>query len=381
MTFPHFNDIIKGGECDFIAKQGEMKQENLEANVIVVATQAASAGAQLPLPNHVSYLTKISNRRKNMKVLGIVAGRHNGNSEILVKEALLACQEAGAEVKMINLFDYHIEHCIGCEGCTMQMGEIAMDPTKKYKGCVLKEKDDMEKIVNEMQTCNGVIFGVPTYDLCPSSLYMKFAQRFLAYELAFRLEIGDVAEDPHTVAGLISVGGSCHDWQTLALESVSATMFTQSLQVVDMMLSTRNGRPGNVLLRDEQIERAHQLGEHIIQAIQTPVEDRGWLGEPDMGVCPRCHSSLVYPGDEHWDGIQFPFECAVCGVGGDLVKAEDGTYKFVLAENGLIRDRNINEARAEHLNEIIKTRIEFFQRQGEVQEKYKKYKELKFPAI
>ena len=52
-----------------------------------------------------------------MKVLGIVAGRHNGNSEILVKEALLACQEAGAEVKMINLFDYHIEHCIGCESC------------------------------------------------------------------------------------------------------------------------------------------------------------------------------------------------------------------------------------------------------------------------
>ena len=30
-----------------------------------------------------------------MKVLGIVAGRHNGNSEILVKEALLACQEQG----------------------------------------------------------------------------------------------------------------------------------------------------------------------------------------------------------------------------------------------------------------------------------------------
>ena len=43
-----------------------------------------------------------------MKILGIVAGRHNGNSEILVKEALLACQEAGAECKLINLFDYNI---------------------------------------------------------------------------------------------------------------------------------------------------------------------------------------------------------------------------------------------------------------------------------
>ena len=316
-----------------------------------------------------------------MKVLGIVAGRHNGNSEILVKEALLACQEAGAEVKMINLFDYHIEHCIGCEGCTMQMGEIAMDPTKKYKGCVLKDKDDLDKIVNELQTCQGVIFGVPTYDLCPSSLYMKFAQRFLAYELAFRLEIGDLQEDPHTVAGLIANGGSCHDWQTLALESMSATMFTMSLNVVDQMMAIRNGRPGNVLLRPEQLERAHQLGANIVKAIQTPVEERTWLGDPKQGMCPRCHSALVYKGDEHWDGIQFPFECAVCGSGGDLVKDENGDYQFVLAENGLIRDRNINEARAEHLNEIIKTRIEFFQRQPEVQEKYKKYRELKFPAI
>ena len=77
-----------------------------------------------------------------MKILGIVAGRHGGNSEILVKEALVAASAKGAECKMINLFDYHIEHCTGCESCTMQMGEVAMDPTKKYRGCILKDKDD-----------------------------------------------------------------------------------------------------------------------------------------------------------------------------------------------------------------------------------------------
>ena len=118
-----------------------------------------------------------------MKILGIVAGRHNGNSEILVKEALLACQEAGAECKLINLFDYNIEHCTGCEACTMQMGDVAMGKLDKYNGCILKSKDDMDKIVQEMYTCNGIIVGVPTYDLTPSSLYLKFAQRFLAYEL------------------------------------------------------------------------------------------------------------------------------------------------------------------------------------------------------
>lgn len=318
----------------------------------------------------------------SFKVMGIVAGRHNGNSEILVKEALSAVQEAGGEAILINLFDYHIENCTGCEGCTIQMGEVEMGKRDKYNGCILKAKDDVDKIINVMQTCQGVIVGVPSYDLAPSALYLKFAQRFLAYELSFRLMIGDVKEDPHTVAGLIANGGSCHDWQSLTLEVMGATMFTQSLNVVDQMMAVRNGRPGNVLLRPEQLERAHKMGENIVKAIHTPVEERTWLGDKDMGMCPRCHSSLIFKGEPHWDGIQFPFECAVCGAGGDLVKTEEGEYKFVLdPENGLIRDRNINKAREEHLREIIATRIDFMKRQGEVQELYPKYKNMKFQTI
>lgn len=316
-----------------------------------------------------------------MKVLAIVAGRHNGNSEILAKEALLACQEAGAECKLINLFDYHIEMCTGCESCTMQMGEVAQGKGT-YKGCVLKDKDDMDKIINEVQSSDGVIIAVPSYDLGPSALYLRYAHRALAYEVSFRLAIGELKKDPHLVGGLIAVGGSCHDWQTFTLEVLGASLFTQSIQCVDQMMATRNGRPGNVLLRDEQLSAAHRMGENIVKAINTPVEERTWLGDPDFGVCPRCHSSLIYPGDPHWDGIEFPFECAVCGAGGDLVKDEEtGKYKFVLAPNGLIRDRNINKAREEHLNEIIQTRIDFFQRQGEIKEKYDYYKKLKFPAI
>lgn len=316
------------------------------------------------------------------KIIGIVAGRHDGNSEILVKEALMACEEQGMECSLINLFDYDIIPCTGCEGCTMQMGAIAMGKQKEYKGCVLKEKDDMDKIVNAVQTSDGLIIGVPTYDLAPSALYLKYAHRALAYEVSFRLEIGDLKKDPHLVGGLIAVGGSCHDWQSMALEVLGASMFTQSIQVVDQMLSTRNGRPGNVLIRDEQIAKAREIGLHVAQAVNTPVEERHWLGDPDEGMCPVCHSSLIYPGDPHWDGIEFPFECAVCGCGGDLVKDETGKYKFVLDPvNGRIRDRNNNKARALHLDEIVQTRIQFFEQQPLVQERYKKYREKQFPAI
>ncbi|MCQ2752503.1 MAG: flavodoxin family protein [Coriobacteriales bacterium] len=316
-----------------------------------------------------------------MKVMAICAGRKGGNGEILAKEALLACQDAGAQVKLINLFDFHIEHCTGCEGCTMQMGNVAMGKQDKYNGCVLKDKDELDKIVMEMYTCDAVIMVAPTYDLAPSALYLKFAQRFLAYELAFLLEIGAVEKDPHLCGGLIAVGGSCHDWQTLTLETMGATMFTMSIQVIDSMMATQNGRPGNVLLHKDQLLRAHKLGQNLIKAINTPVDQRRWLGEPDRGLCPNCHSALVFKGEAHWDGIQFPWECAVCGTGGDLVKNETGAWQFKLAENGLMRDRNNNNARAEHLNEIIHTRKDFFDRQSEIQEKYTKYKDLTFPGL
>lgn len=79
----------------------------------------------------------------------------------------------------------------------MQMGKMATGLQKEYHGCVLKNKDDVDAIIRELQTCQGVIFSVPTYDLTPSSVYTRFAQRFLAYEheLSFLLAIGAVKED------------------------------------------------------------------------------------------------------------------------------------------------------------------------------------------
>ena len=75
------------------------------------------------------------------KVMGITAGRKNGNSEILLKEALMQCEKEGAEVTMINLRDYHIIDCTGCTSCTKAMSQ------GKNAGCVLDEKDDKKKIV------------------------------------------------------------------------------------------------------------------------------------------------------------------------------------------------------------------------------------------
>ena len=311
------------------------------------------------------------------KVMGITAGRKNSNSEILLKEALLACQEAGAEVTMINLKDYHIEDCTGCTSCTAGMSQ------GKNVGCVLDDKDDKKKIMDVMLNQDAVIISVPTYDLMPSAQYLTFAQRSLSYETAFLETIGAI-EHKDRVAGLISIGGSTRAWQSMALEGLQATMFTTDMKVVDMLLATRVPGAAQCLIDDELIERAHKMGENIMKAVATPVEERTWLGDEDMGWCQNCHSNALVLGEEQWDGLHYPVECQVCGAGGNLEQTEDGKWKFVIQEDGLLKDRTTVEGRAKHLEEIAATQGGFYANPDNrkiVQAKIAKYKNLQFKTV
>lgn len=311
------------------------------------------------------------------KIMGIAAGRKNSNSEILLKEALLACQNEGAEVMMVNLKDYNIMDCTGCTGCTIGMSQ------GKNVGCVLDDKDDKKKIMEVMLDADAVIYAAPTYDLMVCSAFAKFAQRSLSYETAFLETIGAI-EHKDRVSALIAVGGSTRSWQSMALESMQAAMFTTDMKVIDMYLATRVPAPAQCLLDDEMLERAKKVGENIMKAVHTKPEDRKWLGDEDMGWCPNCHSNALILGEVQWDGLHFPIECQVCGAGGTLEQTDDKKWKFVIQEDGLSRDRTTVEGRAKHLEEIAHTQGGFFMNPENhkiVGEKIQKYKALQFKTI
>lgn len=313
----------------------------------------------------------------NFKVMGVTAGRRNSNCEILLKEALLACQEQGAEVTMINLKDYVLLDCSGCTACTIGMS------LGKNTGCSLKNYDDKDKIMQVMLDQDAVIFAAPTYDLMPSSLFLKFMHRNLAYESAFLTKIGAIAPRDR-VGALISVGGSTRSWQSMALECMQVTTVTNSFKIVDMFMATEVPAPGQVLLHDEMIARAREIGCNIMKAVNTPPAERKWLGEPEAGWCPNCHSNCLCLGEKQWQGLQYPIECAVCGAGGDLVKTEDGKWKFVIAENGLERDRTTEEGRGVHCDEIAAVQGGFFANPNNrktVEERLQKYKLINFKGI
>ncbi len=311
------------------------------------------------------------------KIMGITAGRKNSNSEILLKAALMACEEQGAEVRMINLRDFNILDCSGCTACTGAMAQ------GKYVGCTLEKKDDKKKIMDVMLDQDGIIVSVPTYDLMPASPYITFAQRSLSYETSFLEHIG-VIEHKDRVAGLISVGGSTRSWQAMALEGLQATMFTTDFKVVDMLLATRVPAPAMCLADDELLARARKMGQNIMKAVATPPAERGWLGEEDMGWCPNCHSNLLALGEPQWDGLYYPIECAVCGAGGTLEKTEDGKWKFVIQKDGLLKDRTTVAGREKHLDEIGETQIGLFrspEKQAKIAERKGMFLEKTFKGL
>lgn len=311
------------------------------------------------------------------KVMGITAGRKNSNSEILLKEALMACEERGAEVTMINLKDYNVLPCTGCTTCTknMSMGKNA--------GCILDKKDDKKKIMDVMLAQDAVLFSAPTYDLMACSTFITFAQRSLSYETSFLETIGAI-EHKDRIAGLIAVGGSTRAWQSMALESMQAAMFTTDMKVVDMLLGTRV--PGNAqcLLLEDLVARAHKMGENIMDCLDMPVEERKWMGDEDMGWCPNCHSNALVLGEEQWDGLHYPVECQVCGAGGTLEQTDEGKWTFNIQKDGLLKDRTTVAGRAKHLEEIAQTQGGFFANPDNmklVKERLEKYKNKKFKTI
>ena len=52
-----------------------------------------------------------------MKLLGLNTGSLGGQTEILMKEALMAADEAGAETELLRLLEFDVQSCRFCKNC------------------------------------------------------------------------------------------------------------------------------------------------------------------------------------------------------------------------------------------------------------------------
>jgi multimeric flavodoxin WrbA len=84
-----------------------------------------------------------------MRLLGIgCSPRKNGNTEILVKEALKVAVEAGWQTDLFLMSEKKVAPCDACEAC--RPGDCIID-------------DDMQELYKLMDLANGIIFASPVY--------------------------------------------------------------------------------------------------------------------------------------------------------------------------------------------------------------------------
>lgn len=311
-----------------------------------------------------------------MKLLGLCAGRKLGNSEILLKEALMGAEEVGIEVEMLRLHDLNIKPCLGCTDCVQGKNGLIFGGSGE---CVIKN-DDMPLFNEKLWESDALIISSPVFIFQPPGYLKVLADRCgPSHDQAFIMEAKKIAggkskADPRIfkprVGGFLSVGGAPHsDWHSLALPLMHSFTFPMEIKIVDMYRVKGAAIPGQVLLNDEAIARARKLGQNVAGAMGKPQDQVKYMGD-DPGTCPVCHCNAMLVGKDS------TVECAICGIKGEL-KEKDGKISITFSEEQQALSRLTLAGKARHFYEIADVQREFDNRKAEVPPKLAKYKEYK----
>jgi multimeric flavodoxin WrbA len=289
-----------------------------------------------------------------MKVLGISCGRRMSNTEIMVKEALMGAEEAGAEVQFLRLQDYYIKPCTGCNSCVIDLME------KGGGGACILRNDDFPFIDELIMDTDALILGSPIYEKSPTGQLKTLEDRMgPSHDQGFRIIAKNIREEKGITTGtgpdprafkrrtgaLIAVGGS--EWDTLALPIMGMFCLTMQIEVVDQILINWIGLPKVVTFHEDKLARARRAGKQVVEQHGTPDGQAEYIGEP--GMCPLCHCKLI----EVRNGSDpYPCVCGLCGVRGTLTTNADGSVHFTVKEEDRVHSHLFLSGKFEHLQEL-----------------------------
>lgn len=139
--------------------------------------------------------------------------RRKGNSEILCEQFVKGAQEAGCEVKKINLNDYNIHPCIACDYC------------RNHENTCFR-KDDANAIIQQMIDADVWVLSSPVYFYSVSAQLKLLIDRFYAREYEIR-----ESQKRKKVYYIVTSGAPDLSEHTATIESMRG--FVKVLRTVD----------------------------------------------------------------------------------------------------------------------------------------------------
>ncbi|MDI6841911.1 flavodoxin family protein [Methanothermobacter wolfeii] len=184
-----------------------------------------------------------------VKVVGICGSpRKNGNTEILLREALRAAEDCGAETELIRLAGLDINPCRACDSCK-KTGECAID-------------DDLNDVIERAASADGIIIGSPVYFGSVTAQTKMFMDRTRPLRSGFRLS--------DKVGGAVTVGGSRNGGQETACNDIHNFFLIHEAVVVGDTAPTAHyggtgvgGARGDTEKDAQGLETAGNLGRKV----------------------------------------------------------------------------------------------------------------------
>lgn len=170
------------------------------------------------------------------------------NTATLMRWVVEGCKKEGAFVRWVDLHTSNINYCKGCHGCL------------RGDRCVIR--DDVDRILEDLQTFDGAVVGSPVYEGSPSAQMKTLMDRIALFTL-YR----GILDDKRTV-GVATSGVA----PTKRTAKECAMMFGRSSGLVMSKTATISGGYREI---DERTHRklrkkAVRKGRKLVKDIRRP---------------------------------------------------------------------------------------------------------------
>lgn len=291
-----------------------------------------------------------------MHILGLCNGSIHGNSEILLKAALLAAVEKDASLTTSWI---HVPSVVIPRNAKPLREEPDIIPNRSHEytsnndtetslGGQSAHIDDREAVFEAIMDADALIIATPIYSHQPAgslkalqdAILGPFADTSNQHRINQRQKAGDptvkdVVVDQRAikprVAGFIAIGGSRgqfpEQW-TLAMPSLHQFTYPLHCKVVDLFVFPGFAQAGTVLTDPEAVARASKIGTNVASQIGRPFDDAEYLGPEEDGSCPYCHLLKF-----EFKGADNRIRCVTCGAAGELKTRADGRVRPIWDED------------------------------------------------
>jgi multimeric flavodoxin WrbA len=200
-----------------------------------------------------------------IRILGIAGSpRTNGNTSLLLDEALKGAKEAGAITNKIIVCNRDIDPCLGCGDC--------------HKTGECWQEDGMDRIYNLTTSSLGIILAAPIYFNSLNAQTKALIDRhecIWSRKTIFEEDVTD-PESRHARRGLFLSTASADDHRVFdgALRVMDIFYDVLDIKYYERLHFFRIEKKGAIKEHPTALQNAHTAGEHLV------IEIARSLGEP-----------------------------------------------------------------------------------------------------